>query len=162
MKAVGPIPRAIETLGQLCSAFQARRRALAARAGLTEQQWAVLEQVATEHFMPSLFAKQRDSSAAAVSKILRQLLDKGLVSVELKSTDGRQRAYALTAVGQERLRGIEQLRQRAVRSIWESLDPAALEGFVSFGSVLLEQLQHYDDTAIVLGDAPGRDRQSGP
>lgn len=150
MSSEATIPRAIDTLGQLCAAFQVRRRALATHVALTEQQWAVLEHVASDHFMPSLFARQRDSSAAAVSKILRQLLDKDLVSVELKSTDGRQRAYALTPKGRERLETIEQLRQRAVNVIWKNLDTATLEAFVAFGGELLERLQRYDDSSSAL------------
>jgi len=48
---------------------------------LSDQQLGRFGEISSEHFMPSLFAKQRESSAAAVSKILRQLLGKDLVSV---------------------------------------------------------------------------------
>jgi len=87
---------AIANLQRLTDLFQARRAALALAAGLTEQQWEVLERIATEHFMPSLFARHRASSAAAVSRLIRQLLDKRLVSVSARAHDGRQRQYVLT------------------------------------------------------------------
>ena len=64
---------------------------LAQSVGLTEHQWGVLEEISTEHFMPSMFARQRDSTPAAVSKTLRQLIDKGLIEVKLNKSDGRQR-----------------------------------------------------------------------
>ena len=90
---------AIACLQRLAGLLAERRAQIARSVELTEQQWAVLEEISTEHFMPSLFAKQRESSAAAVSKILRQLLAKGLVSVQLGEEDGRQRRYELTAKG---------------------------------------------------------------
>ena len=74
--ASAPVHRAIECLQQLTAAFGQRRQQLAADVGLTEGQWAVLEEIATEHFMPSMFARARESSAAAVSKTLRQLSEK--------------------------------------------------------------------------------------
>ena len=41
--------------------------------------------------MPSLFARHRDSSPPAVSRIIRQLLRKRLITVSVSATDGRQR-----------------------------------------------------------------------
>ena len=69
---------------RLAEVFQLRRAQRARDAGLTEAQYQVLEEVGSRSFMPSLFARRRESSAAAVSKVLRTLLDAGLVdSVEL-------------------------------------------------------------------------------
>src|ERR1700675_320084 len=93
------VPDAIANLQRLSDLFQARRARLAVDAGLTEQQWQVLEEIATDHFMPSLFARRRESSAAAVSRLVRQLLDKRLVSAAAHDHDGRQRQYVLTAKG---------------------------------------------------------------
>ena len=90
------IHAAIACLGRLTEVFERRRQELAASVGLTEQQWSVLDEIEQEHFMPSLFARRRDSSAAAVSKILRQLQDKELVVVSLRSGDARQRHYELS------------------------------------------------------------------
>ncbi len=72
-----PIFRAIEAMTALAEIFERRREVLARDAGITIEQWRVLEEISTEHFIPSMFARSRDSSAAAVSKILRQLLDAG-------------------------------------------------------------------------------------
>jgi DNA-binding MarR family transcriptional regulator len=85
------VHQAIACLGRLADAFRRRREQLALSVGLSDGQWGVLEEISREHFMPSMFAKTRDSSAAAVSKTLRQLLDKDLVSVTLSKSDGRQR-----------------------------------------------------------------------
>ena len=73
------IETAIESLGRLADLFQQRRAQLARGVGLTVQQWRVLEEVSTEHFLPSLFARERDCTPAAISKILRQLLGKRLI-----------------------------------------------------------------------------------
>src|SRR3984957_429530 len=75
-----PIFRAIEAMTALAEIFERRREVLARDASITIEQWRVLEEISTEHFIPSMFARSRDSSAAAVSKILRQLLNAGLVS----------------------------------------------------------------------------------
>src|SRR5262245_14306817 len=95
------IHRGIAQLQRLTDLLQQRRQQLAKRAGLSEQQWSVLEEISTEQFIPSLFAKSRESSAAAVSKTLRQLLDKDLVRVSVSESDGRQRQYELSPKGKQ-------------------------------------------------------------
>src|SRR5262245_32165155 len=103
------VHRAVECLGRLTEVFRQRRQQLATSAGLTEQQWSVLDEIEQADFMPSMFARQRESSPAAVSKILRQLQDKDLVVVSLKSGDGRQRNYELSREGK---RTLDWLRER--------------------------------------------------
>ena len=66
--------------------------------GITIEQWRVLEEISTDHFIPSMFARSRDSSAAAVSKILRQLLDGVLVLG--RDWAGRPQEPALQADGE--------------------------------------------------------------
>ena len=78
---------AIAALQHLTQLFGDRRAQLAEAADLTEQQWQVLEEIATDHFMPSMFARTRDSSAPAVSRTLRQLLEKDLVAVSVSPDD---------------------------------------------------------------------------
>src|SRR5712672_1642169 len=90
------IHRAIEQLGILSELFEERRAALARDAGITVEQWRVLEQIATEHFVPSMFARSRESSQAAVSRILSQLIDDDLIEVAIAKADRRHRNYALT------------------------------------------------------------------
>src|SRR5258708_31715144 len=86
-----PIFRAIEAMTALAELFERRREALARDAGITIEQWRVLEEISTQHFIPSMFARSRDSSAAAASKILRQLLDTGLGSAWIGRDDRRHR-----------------------------------------------------------------------
>ena len=134
---------AIACLGRLTEAFALRRQQLAQSVGLSEGQWGVLEEVATQHFMPSMFAKSRESSAAAVSKALRQLLDKGLVSVGLSKADGRHRAYLLTAKGKHVLEILRKEREQAIANIWLPLDAAQVKTFVAFGNALAQELEQY-------------------
>lgn len=137
------IHAAIACLQRLSALFQQRREQLAETVGLSEQQWAVLEEISTEHFMPSLFAKKRSSSAAAVSKILRQLLDKRVVAVHIHQEDGRQRQYVLTANGKKKLEQLRLERAEAISNVWSSFSKQDLEAFTRFGDQLTERLEHY-------------------
>jgi len=137
------IHESIASLQRLADLLAQRRRQLAERAGLTEQQWSVLEEISTEHFIPSLFAKQRESSAAAVSKILRQLLDKGLVRVGVSEGDGRQRQYELSARGQRTIERLRAERQRAIDVIWRELPAPALRGFATTSAELVARIERY-------------------
>ena len=141
--ALAVVHEAIACLGKLTDAFQRRREQLALSVGLSDGQWGVLEEIAREHFMPSMFAKSQESSAAAVSKTLRQLLDKNLVSVTLSKSDGRQRAYLLTAKGKRVLETLRQERQVAIEKIWLTLDRDMLENFAAFANQLTLRLEQY-------------------
>jgi len=137
------VHEAIAVLGRLSDMFVERRHQLAHNVGLTEQQWAVLEEISAEHFMPSLFARQRASSAAAVSKILRQLLDKRLVRVHPVPEDGRQRCYELSSSGQKLLVKLANEREHAVMRVWKGFSAAELRAFVRFGTRLTERMERY-------------------
>jgi DNA-binding MarR family transcriptional regulator len=137
------VHEAIANLQRLTDLFRARRAQLAADAGLTEQQWEVLERIATEHFMPSLFARHRESSAAAVSRLIRQLLEKRLVSAQAREHDGRQRQYVLTAKGFRTLERLRADRQAAIEAIWASLDPRALATFTQVSAELIRRIEAY-------------------
>lgn len=138
---------AIARLQQLTELFQARREQLAGEVGLTEHQWAVLELTTNEHFMPSMFARSRQSSAAAVSKTLRQLIDKGLVSAAINARDGRQRRYELTVKGRRVMDQLRKSREVAVNDIWLKFDAKRLRAFTEFATELCEQLERYSRRA---------------
>ncbi|MFI5307957.1 MAG: MarR family winged helix-turn-helix transcriptional regulator [Polyangiales bacterium] len=137
------VHRGIEQLQRLCDLFQQRREQLASRVDLTEQQWRVLEEIATEHFIPSMFAKSRESSAAAVSKTLRQLLDKDLVRVSVSQDDGRQRHYELSSKGRKTMERLRAYRQHAIDAIWLDLREAELRQFNRLGAELITRIERY-------------------
>lgn len=134
------IHAAIRSLQRLSNAFLERRRQLAQSVGLTEHQWGVLEEISTEHFMPSMFARKRDSSPAAVSKTLRQLVDKGLIEVTLNKSDARQRHYQLSARGRRVMAKLRHARSRAIEDIWQKLDIERVREFTRFGDELSQAL----------------------
>ena len=134
---------AIEQLGILAEVFEERRAALAHDAGVTVEQWRVLEEIATEHFMPSMFARSRESSQAAVSKILRQLLDDSLIVVAIAKRDRRQRNYALTNRGRRVLDSVREAREAAIDAIWNDLPAAELTAFRTFARRLSERIEAY-------------------
>jgi len=140
------IHRTIERLQQLTELFEARRQQLARAVGLTEQQWRVLEEISTEHFIPSLFARDRESSAAAVSKVLRQLIDKELVRVSISDKDARQRDYELSDAGKRVMSELRQRRQHAIDAIWRGLPERDLTSFEALGAELVARIQHYAKT----------------
>ncbi len=137
------VHRAIGQLQRLADLFARRRTQLATGVGLSEQQWRVLEEIATEHFMPSMFARGRKSTAAAVSRIIRPLLDKQLVSVSVSSNDGRQREYVLTAKGKRTLEALRAQRRRAIDAVWMDIDPQALDAFIRSSGELIARLETY-------------------
>jgi len=137
------VRRAIEALQRLADLLGERRSQLARDAGLTEQQWRVLEEIAAPGFLPSLFARRTETTPAAVSKVLRQLLDKGFATVSIAARDARQRRYELTAKGRKALTRIEAARQEAVARVWASLDPRDVKRFAELGEELAERLDAY-------------------
>lgn len=137
------ITDAIAALQRLSEVFQRRRAQLARRAGLTEQQWRVLEQIATEHFMPSMFARDNESSPAAVSKTIRQLLDKDLVAVSISAADGRQRDYELTTAGKRLMTDLRRQRRRAIDAIWTDLPDRQLTSFCATALELTRRIEAY-------------------
>jgi DNA-binding MarR family transcriptional regulator len=150
MAAAAPMPvvhDAIAKLTRLTDLFRSRRGQLAVEVGLTEQQWEVLERIATEHFMPSLFARHRDTSAAAVSRLIRQLLDKRLVSVSAREHDARQRRYVLTAKGKRMLETVRASRQAAIDAIWSTLDPRDIAAFTTVSDELIRRIEAYAEEA---------------
>ena len=135
--------QAISTLQRLAELFLERRQQLAAEAGLTVSQWRLLEEIATEHFMPSMFARRRVVSSAAVSKLIRGLLERGLVSVKVSAEDGRQREYALTARGKRTLDRVRASRESAIEAVWSDLPARDLQRFAEFGESLADRLEEY-------------------
>ncbi len=127
----------------LAEIFERRREVLARDAGITIEQWRVLEEISTEHFIPSMFARSRDSSAAAVSKILRQLLDSGLVSAAIGRADRRNRRYKLTAKGTRALGKLRASRQAAIEAIWTGFSRAELAAFSTFAIKLSDRIERY-------------------
>jgi DNA-binding MarR family transcriptional regulator len=153
------IHQAIEHLQRLTDLLQQRRQQLARRAGLSEQQWRVLEEISTEHFIPSLFAKSRESSAASVSKVLRQLLDKELVRVSVSENDGRQRQYELTPKGQRAIERLRRDRQRAIETIWSDLPGEELGRFNRLSAELIARIERF---AAAESDAARSEQATTP
>jgi DNA-binding MarR family transcriptional regulator len=134
---------AITRLTRLTDVFQQRREQLASRVGLTVSQWSVLEEISTEHFMPSMFAQSESTSRAAVSKVIRQLLDRELIQVAISAVDGRQRDYTLTASGKAALEKLRGERQKAIDAIWLPLDADALSQFNKFTALLVDRIERF-------------------
>lgn len=134
---------AISHLQQLSELFQKRREQLARSAGITVQEWRVMEEIYGENFMPSLFARERESSRAAVSKILRQLIEKGLIAVAISPDNGRHRDYSLTEEGRTVIAALRRARQEAIDNVWSSIPEEELARFVAFSHTLTTKLEHY-------------------
>jgi DNA-binding MarR family transcriptional regulator len=138
------VTEAIEQFSTLADVFERRRETLAREAGLTVEQWRALEAIASEHFMPSMFARGRKSSPAAVSKILRQLLEAAMVSVAVASGDLRKRSYRLTGRGKRTLENLRAARRDAIDSIWMRLPERDVETFSSFARRLVASIEEYE------------------
>ncbi len=141
----GPLFRAVEGLQRLTELFERRRRQLAREAGLSDPQWRVLEQIAREQFMPSMFARSRETSAASVSRTLRQLLDRELVAVAIGSEDARQREYRATARGRRVLSKLRERRREALETVWSDFSRRELRDFALFAEGLAVRIEAYAD-----------------
>jgi DNA-binding MarR family transcriptional regulator len=142
------IQQTISALQGLVEIFEDRREALARSVGLSPTQWQVLEQVGQDDFMPSLFARRRDVSAAAVSRTLRQLLDLRLVDVQISPRDARQRLYRVTEKGRKALDEVRAERERAIGAVWEGLSDADLTRFGNLARELTGRLRAYEATRV--------------
>jgi len=135
---------AIAALQRLTDLFRLRRAQLARGALLSEQQWQVLEEIASEQFMPSMFARGREQSPAAVSRVIRQLLDRKLIAPAVaRGNDRRHRTYALTALGRRTLEALRTRRGDAVEAVWLHLDARDLSTFTKVSSELAARLEAY-------------------
>jgi DNA-binding MarR family transcriptional regulator len=135
------IHRAIEGLQRLAELFAERRRQLAREAGVREGEWQLLEEIAGEGFMPSLFARRRKVTPAAVSRTLRALKARGCVRDAIGAADARRRAYRLTPEGHRVLARLRESRARAIAEIWAPLPAAELERFGRFAAELADRLE---------------------
>ncbi len=142
----GSLYAAIEGLQRLAEVFDRRRRQLASVVGLSDAQWRVLEEIARQGFMPSLFARRRQCTAAAVSRTLRQLQERGLVTVAISAGDARQRDYALTAKGRRVLSHLRESRERALDAVWRDLPARDIDRFGRFSAELADRLERYAES----------------
>jgi len=141
--------QAIAALQRLTDLFRLRRAQLARAALLSEQQWHVLEEIAAEQFMPSMFARGREQSPAAVSRVVRQLLDRKLIApAPARGGDRRHRAYALTALGKRTLAELHARRGEAVDAVWLQIDPRRLAFFTEVSTELAARLEAYARRAV--------------
>ena len=134
---------AVEALLRVSELALRRRSQLARDVGLSDPQWRALEQIHSEDFMPSLFARGAETSPAAVSRTLRQLQELGLVTAAIGSEDGRQREYRTTAKGRRVIARLRAARERALAAIWEEFAEVDLQRFSVFATQLADRLEAY-------------------
>ena len=164
-KSQASLREALAALQRLADAFAHRRSQLAEAAGLSDAQWRVLEQIAAEDFLPSLFARRRARSAAAVSKVIRQLLDQDLIEVSIAEGDARQRRYSLTSAGRAAMETVRRDRERALERIWSDFEPAPLARFAEFATELAERMETHAREEEKRGRSGPKNkaaRRSGP
>jgi DNA-binding MarR family transcriptional regulator len=141
--------QAIAALQRLTDLFRLRRAQLAREARLSEPQWQVLEEIAAEQFMPSMFARGREQSPAAVSRVLRQLIDRKLIApAPARGGDRRHRTFALTALGRRRLAELRASRGDAIEAVWLGFDPRELGTFTKISTELAARLERYARRAV--------------
>jgi DNA-binding MarR family transcriptional regulator len=93
-----------------------------------------------------MFARTSESSPPAVSRLIRQLMDRDLITVSVAAEDGRQRRYALTAAGRRLLDRLRAARARAIDTVWMDLPAGQVGAFVRFSDVLIPRLEAYAES----------------
>jgi DNA-binding MarR family transcriptional regulator len=78
-----------------------------------------------------------------VSKIIRQLIDKSLISVLVSKDDGRQRKYTLTGKGKRVMDELRAQREQAIDAIWLQLGRDQVLAFTSIGDDIATRLEGY-------------------
>ena len=108
-------------------AVMLRFRAMLRRQGLTEQQWRVLRALATEDAfeIPDLVASTF-LLAPSLSRILADLRQGGLISVEAPAADQRRRIVRLTPDGARRIAEIGPLSEEIYAEITARIGAARL------------------------------------
>ncbi len=105
----------------------------------------VLEDVDGESFMPSIFARSRSCNPAAVSRTLRQLLERDLVRSSIGESDVGRRVYRLTPKGRRALEWLTARRQPAIATIWNPMRRTDLPSFSRLASDLASRLEDYTE-----------------
>jgi DNA-binding MarR family transcriptional regulator len=82
----------------------------------------------------------------SLNRVLRQLVEDGLVESRVGAVDRRQRNLHLTATGQALERELSEAQRRRVRAAFSSAGPDAVQGFRK----VLEQMIDPDQRAWVL------------
>ena len=95
--------------------------------------------------MPSIFARRRSCTPAAVSRTLRQLLERDLVRASIGESDGRQRVYRLTPKGRRALERLTARRRHAIDSIWSPMRRTDLRNFTRLANDLAKRLEDYTE-----------------
>jgi DNA-binding MarR family transcriptional regulator len=78
-----------------------------------------------------------------VSRTIRQLIDKKLISVGVSDADGRMRNYRLTERGRELMSRLRENRSSAIEAVWGDLDRTELETFRAFSERLSQRLERF-------------------
>jgi DNA-binding MarR family transcriptional regulator len=78
--------------------------------------------------------------------LIRQLIDKRLVTASARAADGRQREYVLTAKGKRTLASVRAHRQAAIDAIWTPLDAPTLEAFIRSSDAVIARIAAYGAT----------------
>ncbi|MBI5070854.1 MAG: MarR family transcriptional regulator [Deltaproteobacteria bacterium] len=132
-----------QTLVHLAQTFLVLGEEIAAGAGLTPQQWAVLHQVGAaggEGVLPSAIAEASGTSRANVTKLVRGLTRLALVRVGSDPADGRQRRLRLTPSGARVLRRLDGEKARRITAALEGLAASERATLHRLGSRLLSRL----------------------
>lgn len=137
---------------------------LAAREGLTTQQWMVLLQVAGDpNFISpetglrspevgvtaSEIAEARGVSRANVSALVAQLLRKGLIRQEAEPGDRRRKALLITGAGREALARLEPARRLANRALLADLSAGERRQLLTALQACLRRLWQADQAGSV-------------
>jgi DNA-binding MarR family transcriptional regulator len=149
------------SLLDLANHLQRRGEKLAARGGLTTQQWFLLLHIAEDPRFPSGaragsaepgvlasgIAEARGVSRANISSLLRGLLSRGLVGQIEDPSDRRRRRLVVTATGRAALAAIEPGRRFANRSLLRGMSPAEREAFLGHLRNCLETIEREREEA---------------
>ena len=127
----------------LAEIFERRREVLARDAGITIEQWRVLEEISTEHFIPVDVRAQPRQLGRCGFENTAPTARRGLVSAAIGRDDRRNRSYKLTAKGHRTLAELRASRQAAIEAIWTGFSRDELAAFSTFAIKLSDRIERY-------------------
>lgn len=117
-------------------------------AGVTEQQWRVLRVLDDEGAVdPSALARSALLFAPSVTRILKELTERGLVTRDKDSTDGRRSIVTLSADGNALIKNTARHTVQQLDLYTEAFGPQRLRALMAELAALTATIAQTDDIA---------------
>lgn len=155
-----PYPRSLAgTLLAAREAVMAPLRPLLREAGFTDQQWRVLRVLADAGPLDAGgIAERALLYAPSVTRIVREMTERGLLSRDTDNADRRRSVIAITPAGRAVVRRTAEGTARLLDAYGEAFGRDRLDGFIAEATALIEALSRFAPSEALSAAAVVDDR----